>query len=155
VEPALAALESWRVAEHFRGARWGYATLSGAHILGIALLVGAVVPLNLRLLGVARSLDRTTVTALLVPSAAAGLALTVLTGAVLFTVRATEYAALGVLQLKLALVALGTLAAIRLHAAHGRNLALAPHRTLRAHAALSLACWLTALACGRLIAFMA
>ena len=51
MEAFFAALETTAPAQYLRVSRWGYAAVSGAHILGIALLVGAILPLNLRLLG--------------------------------------------------------------------------------------------------------
>jgi uncharacterized protein HemY len=57
------------------------------------------------------------------------------------------------LQVKLALVAVGTLAALYAHGRHGAVLADASPARLRAHATVSLICWLGALVAGRLIAF--
>ena len=81
------------------------------------------------------------------------LAATVLAGLLLFSVRAREYAGIGVLQAKLALVVAATLFALTLHRRHGFLLETASDRRLAGHAAISLTCWLGALACGRLIAF--
>ena len=89
----------------------------------------------------------------LVPISATGLALAVLTGSLLFSVRALEYAAVGYLQAKLVLVLVGLLSALMFHLAYGLTLEGANQARLRFHALLSLGCWLGALACGRLIAF--
>lgn len=153
MEALLAAIEGNALAEALRGARWGYAAVNGAHVLGIALLVGAILPLDLRLLGLWPAVPRAALVRVLVPVAATGLALAVAAGTLLFSVRAREYADNPFLLAKLALVATGTAGALALHARHGRMLEGAHARTLRAHAALSMACWLGALACGRLIAF--
>ena len=51
MESLLAAIEATGPAQYLRVSRLGYAAVSGAHILGIAFLVGAILPLNLRLLG--------------------------------------------------------------------------------------------------------
>jgi hypothetical protein len=153
LEALLAGLEATAVARTLRGSRWLYAAVNAAHILGIALLVGAIVPLNLRLLGLWRGQARAPLVRVLVPVAATGLALAAATGALLFTVRAREYAGVGFLQAKLALVATGALAALSLHRAHGFLLETAPDRRLAGHALLSLVCWPAALLCGRLIAF--
>jgi hypothetical protein len=67
--------------------------------------------------------------------------------------RAREYAGIGFLQAKLALVALGTLSALALDRAHGVSLETADEGRLVGHAVVSLVCWLGALVCGRLIAF--
>jgi hypothetical protein len=68
-------------------------------------------------------------------------------------VRAREYAGIGFLQVKLALVVIGAFGALALHAAHGFLLEQASGRRLAGHALLSLLCWPSALVCGRLIAF--
>ena len=155
MEAALVALAATELAAALRVSRWGYAAVSGLHILGIAVLVGAILPLDLRLLGAWPAVPRPVLARVLVPCAAFGLALAMAMGALLFAVRAPEYAALGVFRAKLALVALGAAGALALHARHGAWLADAPPTRLRAHAALSLTCWLGALACGRAIGFVA
>jgi hypothetical protein len=47
MEHLLAMLEATAPAQYFRTSRWAYAGVSGAHVLGIALLVG---PNTLKLL---------------------------------------------------------------------------------------------------------
>ena len=153
MEAFLAALEGAAVARALRASRWGYAAVNAAHVLGVALLVGAIVPFQLRVLGLWPGVPRSQLARVLVPVAAAGLALAVAAGVLLFSVRAREYAGIGFLQAKLALVALGTLSALALHRAHGLSLETAGEARLVGHAVVSLACWLGALACGRLIAF--
>ena len=150
----LAALEASAVAQHLLSARWEYAAANTAHVLGIALLVGAILPLDLRLLGVWRSVPHQDLARVLVPVAASGLALAATAGILLFATRAGEYADLGLFQVKLALVAAGTLAALTLHVRAGWWLVGAGDRRLAGHAAVSLACWLGALVCGRLVAFV-
>jgi len=154
VESLLGALEASEAARWLRSSRWGYAAANAAHIFGVALLVGAILPLNLRLLGAWPSVPRATLARVLVPVAAIGLALAATAGALLFAVRAREYAAMEVLQLKLALVAIGAVAAVALHRTSGRWLEAAGRGRLAAHAALSAVCWIGALVCGRLIAFV-
>ena len=153
MEALLAGLEATALAQTLRTSRWLYAAANTAHVLGIALLVGAIVPLDLRLLGLWPDVPRGKLVRVLVPVAAGGLALAVAAGALLFSVRAREYAGVGFLQAKLVLVGLGTVAALALHRAHGFLLEGAGERRLAAHALLSLACWPAALVCGRLIAF--
>ncbi|MDX1575152.1 MAG: hypothetical protein R3285_03095 [Kiloniellales bacterium] len=153
MEAFLAALEGTGVAQTLRVSRWGYAAVNAAHILGIALLVGAIVPLHLRFLGVWPSVPRRGLVRVLVPVAAAGLAIAVAAGLVLFSVRAREYADIGVLQAKLLLVAVATLSALVLHRAHGFLLDGASDARLAGHAVVALVCWSGALVCGRLIAF--
>ena len=68
----LAALKDWAPAAYLRHARWTYAALNAAHIAGIALLFGAVVPLDLRLIAWRRSISIRAMTLVLLPVAVAG-----------------------------------------------------------------------------------
>ncbi len=153
MESLFAALEGTALAQALRGSRWGYAGVNTAHIFAIALLIGSVVPLNLRLLGVWRGISRETVVRVLAPVAASGLALALITGPLLFSIRAREYSGVGFLQLKLAFITVGVLSVLALCRSHGFLLKDAPRARLVGHAILSLVCWLGALVCGRLIAF--
>ena len=153
MESLLAAIEATGPAQYLRVSRLGYAAVSGAHILGIAFLVGAVLPLNLRLLGFWPSISCANLLRVLVPVAATGLLLAALTGSLLFSVRAREYAATGYFQVKLVLVFVALLSAVMIHRAYGLTLEGATEHRLRFHALLSLGSWLGALACGRMIAF--
>jgi hypothetical protein len=141
-------------AQYLRTSRWGYAALNTAHVLGIALLVGSVLPLDLRLLGFWPRTSRADLARILVPVAVVGLVLAAATGPLLFAMRAEEYAALGVFRLKLIFIALGIAGALTLHRAYGLALEGASERRVAAHAALSLVCWVGALVCGRSIAFV-
>jgi hypothetical protein len=153
MEAFFAALKATTPAQYLRTSRWGYAGVSGVHVLGIAILVGAILPLNLRLLGLWPSIPRANLLRVLVPMAATGLAVAALTGSLLFSVRAQEYAEVGYLQAKLVLVLVELLSALMIHRIYGLTLEGASQARLRFHALLSLGCWLGALACGRLIAF--
>ena len=153
MEALFAAVEGTGLAQFLRSSRWGYAAVNAAHIFAVALLVGSVVPLNLRLLGVWRGVSREAVVRMLAPVAASGLALALLTGPLLFSIRARDYSGVGFLQLKLAFIAVGVLSALALCRTHGFLLRDAPRARLAGHAVLSLVCWPGALVCGRLIAF--
>ena len=153
MEALLAALEATWWAQSLRVSRWGYAAVNTGHVLGLALLVGAIVPLDLRLLGAWRNVPLEALTRVLVPVAGVGLALTLVTGVLLLSIRASEYAALAILQLKLALVVVGAASALAAHYRFGSGLEGASERQLIAHGVVSLVCWTGALLCGRMIAF--
>ncbi|MEQ8664177.1 MAG: hypothetical protein RIC16_00480 [Rhodospirillales bacterium] len=154
MDGVFAALEGLPFVEAIRFSRWGYAAVNAAHILGLALVVGSTVPLNLRLLGIAwKSVDRADVVRVLSATAASGLALAVCAGLILFATRATEYGGSDVLWVKLALVACGTTSAVIAHVRYGWTLTYAPRGACTVHAVISLTCWVGALICGRLIAF--
>ncbi len=154
MEGFLAAIAGSEVASTLRVSRWGYASVNAAHILGIALLVGAILTLDLRLLGLWRHIERGLLVRVLVPVAATGLLVAMTSGALLFSVRAPEYAVLPVFQVKLALVATGAVAAITVHLIHGLWLETADRALLARAGALSMFCWLGALTAGRMIAFV-
>ena len=153
MEALLAALADSEPATTLRFSRWLYAAVNTTHVLGIALLVGAIVPLDLRLLGLWPGVAREGLVRVLVPVAATGLAIALVSGVLLFSARAPEYAALTVFRVKLALIALGAGSALSLHLAHGFRLKGAAPRRLAGAGALSITCWLGALIMGRMIAF--
>jgi hypothetical protein len=150
---ALTALADWQVAQALTQGRWSYAAVSALHVLGIALLVGGILPLDLRLLGFWPAVETRALAAVLTPMAAGGLLLAAATGVLLFSVRPLEYAQVPVLWAKLGLIALGAAGALAFRWRVGRDPERASRR-LRVTAALaSIGVWLGALACGRLIAF--
>lgn len=150
----FAAIEASEVARMMRFSRWAYAFVNTGHVLGIALLVGGIVPLDLRLLGLWRDTALAPLARILTRTAAAGLALALATGLLLFSARPVEYAALSVFQAKLLLVLLGTGSALAIHAAFGAQLAKAPERLKRLAGVVSLISWIGALVAGRMIAFL-
>ena len=154
MEALLAAIEATAPAVYLRVSRLGYAAVSGAHVLGIALLIGAVLPLDLRLLGFWPKTSRESLFRILVPMAVIGLLIAAPTGLLLFSVRAQEYALVPYFQAKLALIAIGIVGALLIHHSHGLTLEGASRTRLRLHAIASMTCWLGALACGRMIAFV-
>jgi hypothetical protein len=120
--------------------------------LGIALLVGAIVVLDLRLLGAWRSAPVAALARPTVAVAAAGLAIALLSGVALLCVQATEYAANPFLYIKFAAILVGLLnLALLRRAGDWTQNRFARRRAVAG--ALSLAAWLTALTAGRLIAY--
>lgn len=151
----LAVLEGSRISAAMGGSRWLYAGTNTAHVLGIALLVGGIVPLDLRLLGLWRKVPLAPLATILTRTAATGLVLALFTGALLFAARPAEYASLGVFQAKIALVSLGLTSALAVHGIAGPRLANGSILHLRLAGLLSLTAWLGALIAGRMIAFAA
>src|SRR6266496_2953619 len=70
---------------------WTYAIVNLAHILGIATLFGAVLVLDLRLLGVWRNVALQAIAQPVVPVAAAGFIVAASSGICLLATKATEY----------------------------------------------------------------
>ncbi len=142
------ALEATALAEHLRASRWTYPLVNTGHVVGIALLVGAVVPMDLRLLRVVPGPDPQAVVAFLRPFAMAGLVIAITFGALLFLARAGEYAENTWFRIKMALLLFG-LANAALHV----RLGTAHPRLSQAVAATSLLLWPAVLLCGRMIGY--
>lgn len=152
METAAAAVEGLALAEWLRFSRWGYAAVNTTHVVGIALLVGAIVPLDLRLLGLWRAVDLQPLYRILSRVAVTGLVLAIASGALLFSVRATEYALMELFLAKLALVVIGGAHALALH--YGRGFPRVSRTRQRLAGAVSLLVWPATLVCGRFLAFV-
>ena len=112
-------LEASLVARVLRSGPWLYPLVNLAHLLGIALLVGAIAALDLRLVGLWPEAPTAALARATVPVAGAGLALALLTGPALLAVRATEYVENPFLWAKFGAVAVGLANLGALHALRG------------------------------------
>jgi hypothetical protein len=134
-----------------------YMLVNAAHILGIGLLVGSILPLDLRLMGILRDGPIAVLAPFLVRVAATGLALAMLTGLLLFSVKPVEYAGNPAFLTKMGLLALGLINVVAQHRSAGWNVV---HRggnistTVRILAAASFATWVGAVVAGRWIGFV-
>jgi hypothetical protein len=138
---------------------WAYAVINLLHILGIASLFGAILVLDLRLLGLWRRLPLAPLTTAAVPVAACGIGLAMATGLCLLATNATEYIGNPFLLIKFPAIAVGLVNVLlwkrtpawRAHTE--RELSRGEQRQLAVMGAVSLASWLTAISAGRLIAY--
>jgi len=155
----LTAVQELAPVAALRSSRWTYAVVNASHITGIALLFGAIVPMDLRLLGCFRQIPIQALARILVPVAALGLLLAIAAGALLFSIRAVQYAGTTLFQIKLALIACGLANALLLRKAIAWETARRattdmPPPRLRIAGALSIALWLAVIVCGRMLAFV-
>lgn len=132
-----------------------YAAVSAMHILGIALLFGGIVMVDLRFAGLVKRLGVDAIV-LLRQSARIGAVLAITSGVLLASARPAEYLANRVFLAKLAMVALALANAIgfELMARRVPLAALIDTPYARAAAILSLALWLLVIGLGRWIAFV-
>jgi hypothetical protein len=150
-------IASWPGAVLLQESGTAYLFVNAAHIVGIALIVGAILPLDLRLIGCFRTVPVPVIGPFLSRIAAVGVAWAVLTGLWLFSVKPAEYLANTAFLTKMALlaVALGNIALQH----RGRDFRLAleggkiPPR-VRVLAAISAVTWLSVLVAGRWIGFL-
>ena len=138
---------------------WTYAVVNLSHILGVASLFGSVLVLDLRLVGVGRRIPLAALADATVPVATAGFAVAVITGVGLLVTKATEYVGNPFLAIKFPAIALGLINVVAIRRSDAwqararRELSPGEHRRLALFGGMSLVCWLTAIAAGRLIAY--
>jgi hypothetical protein len=156
---AAAALQGTAIATALRQSFWVYPLVNAGHIVGLALLFGAIVPLDLRLIGFWRKIPVVEMSRVLLPVAITGLALAVPTGALLFSVRAVEYAVMPLFWLKFSLIAAAIANALLLHLTTAWTVyedAALPGTMPRLQLAgcLSIAFWLAIIVVGRMIGYL-
>ena len=157
----MAWLEASALADFLRGLGiWTYGLLNLAHIIGISSLFGAVLVLDLRLLGLWRSIPAASLIRPTVPLAASGFVLAAGSGIMMLSFNATEYHGNPFLYIKLPVIVAGlvNIAIIHRLAAWRRAAAGLPsepgdRRTLAIFGGLSLLIWLTVISCGRMIGY--
>lgn len=159
IEPALVFLEELAFVSALRSSTFMYPLVNAGHILGVSLLIGGIVPLDLRLLGLWRRYPVMMFVAVLRVTSAIGLGLAVVCGALLFTTAAVDYAGSRLFQAKMGLVLLGVSNALTLARVLRRqtvqNLAMGASMplSLQAGALLSLVVWFSVLILGRLLGY--
>lgn len=151
MDSIAAALSDTELAQMMRTGRWTYAAISGLHLLGIALLVGAIATLDLRLIGLWPNQPVEPIARIAVPVAATGLVIAMAAGILLFLAAPADYLRMRLFLAKLILIAMGAGHALWFHGSGGFG---RPPAALRRVGLTSLMIWLAVLACGRLLAFI-
>ncbi len=157
IADVLASLQGSAFAASLRGSTGLYPLVNAGHIVGIALLFGAIVPLDLRLIGLWRRMPLDSLGRVLVPTAATGFAIAAMAGALLFIAKATDYAASPVFQVKMIFLAaalanvVGLAIIGRVH--RTRADPTTPLPSQRVLGAVSLVFWLSVIVLGRLIGY--
>jgi hypothetical protein len=156
VGDAAAWSASLPLARALREGAWLYPFVETLHILGFALLVGAVAMFDLRVLGFGRQLPVKALARHLLPWSAGSMLLVVPTGLLLFVADPLALLANRVFLVKLGLIALAGLNALAFHAGPYHHADAWGERSparAQLHALLSLGLWIAVIACGRLIAY--
>ena len=153
VGAAFTALEQSSLGAAARGSAWLYPLANMSHVLGAALLVGAIVTLDLQVLRRANNVG--IIARAVTPVAACGLVLQVASGTVLLAADAMPVVVNPVFQFKMAMFALSLINVAVFRRRFGGGLkAEIPLEGATWPAALSLASWLLVLLAGRFIAYL-
>lgn len=129
---------------------WAYPALEATHIVGIALLLGNLVLLEVRVFGRAAALPLHDLARLTLLLAVAGFALAAVSGLLMFASQPADLLANRAFTLKMGLLALAGANAAWFH---GRGSLHRLDRLGRAQMAMSILIWLAVIGCGRWIAY--
>lgn len=146
------------LAVFLRGNAWAFPLVETIHILAIAVLFGSILMVDLRILGLSRSLSLRQLASHVLPLTLLGFAIAAASGLLLFIAHAVDLIGNRVFILKLGLIFLaGINAAVfhtgpYVHVAEWESATSAP-ASARAMAWASIVLWVAVIACGRWIAY--
>ena len=157
----LAALQASPLGELMRGSgAWSYGIVNAVHVVGIATLFGAILVLDLRLLGWRASIPLHSVATGALPVAATGLGIAALSGLCLIATNGTSYVGNPFLPVKFVALGVALLNLVLLHRSRAWRVVRdrgvpdpAARRRLALGGGLSLVAWLTTIVCGRLMGY--
>ena len=138
---------------------WAYGVVNLIHIIGVASLFGAVLILDLRLLGVWKKVSLAAISDVAVPIAKTGFCIAALAGICMISTNATDYAGNPFLLIKFPAIFLALVNALILNRQTAwqqrktRELTASEQTKLAWMGGISLACWLTAISAGRMIGY--
>ncbi|MCQ2028947.1 DUF2214 domain-containing protein [Stutzerimonas zhaodongensis] len=153
----LQSIADWPGAVFLQEYWIAYLIVNAAHILGICLLLGSILPLDWLLLRSTRGRDLPILGPFLVRTAATGVTLAVMTGLWLFSVKPAEYVENPAFRYKAALLSLAIINIAFQHRGGQFEDALStgqPKLQIRILAAASASLWLSILLAGRWIGFV-
>lgn len=154
----LVWLENTFIANAIRTIPWLYPTFETGHYIGLSLLVGGIMLIDLRVLGFARALPLKSMIGLL-PFVWVGFLINVFTGSMLFIYGATNFGPNRAFQVKMAFLVLAGLNALAFDLAVRRSgnswvAADRPPTFVKGVATLSLFFWICVVTTGRWMAYL-
>jgi uncharacterized membrane protein len=138
---------------------WIYGLVNLVHILGVASLFGAILVLDLRLLGLWRKVALPAISEPVVPVVTIGFVLALISGVCMLATKATDYVGNPFLYIKFPAIFLGLLNVVVLSSSSAwkehkeRDLSQREQSRLKMFGGISLICWITAITAGRMIAY--
>lgn len=151
-------LEGTAIADAIRTSRWMYPAFETAHYIGLSLLVGGIMLIDLRVLGFARKLPLKSMIGLL-PFVWVGFIINVTTGSLLFIYGATSFGTNPAFWLKMSFMVVAGLNALAFDLSAKRYrydwvAADRPPALVKTFATLSFALWLCVVTTGRWMAYL-
>jgi hypothetical protein len=138
---------------------WAFTTIEVVHVFAVAMVIGTIAIIDLRLLGIA-STKRPFVdlSRQVLPITWVAFVVAVIAGSLLFISKATEYFDSAVFWIKMALIVLAGINMMifefnTVRGVQAWNLDPRPPQPARLAGGISITCWLLVLVFGRLIAF--
>jgi hypothetical protein len=158
VTTAAHAIEGSGLGRMLRESLWAYPITETLHIIGLATLYGSVLIVDLRLLGLNRSLPVARLARHALPWTVGAFLLVAATGLLMFTAHAEDFLTNRVFIVKMSLIAIAGTNAAMLHTGVMRTVAawdvnVLPPLRVRVAALLSIALWTVVIACGRFLAY--
>jgi uncharacterized membrane protein len=159
INELLEWLQASSLAVFIHKTAWAFTTIEVVHVFAVSLVIGTIMIVDLRLLGLASTrrpfaeLSRQ-----VLPFTWAAFVIAVIAGSLLFISRATEYFVNTMFWIKMSLIVLAGINMvifefITVRGVKEWNLDPTPPLAARLAGGISIACWVMVLAFGRLIAF--
>jgi hypothetical protein len=159
LQELISYFENSALADNIRENDLLFPLIESVHVVSICLVVGSILVVDLRLLGLA-SLDRSVsrVTRGILPLTWCAFAIAVASGSLMFISNATKYLENGYFIAKLLLIGAAGLNMVIFHAISARNQPQWDNRArlplpARLAGGLSILLWISVVACGRWIGF--
>ncbi|HWA37192.1 MAG TPA: DUF6644 family protein [Burkholderiales bacterium] len=154
----IGAIEASGLGQAMRQSLWLYPIVEIVHLLGLALLFGSIVVLDLRLLGFGRRISVKSLAGHVLPWTAASFVLIVPSGLAMFTAHAMDFIGNPVFALKIGLILAAGINAAVFHAGAFRTAGTwdadaSTPAAAKVAGAVSLLLWISVIACGRLLAY--
>lgn len=160
IYPIIHAIYEAPLSTSIRESEWTFPIIQTFHIVGVLIFFGAMVLVDLRIIGIVlREKPANDVAKAILPLAWIGFAITAASGLVLFAAQAEKIYTNAFLITKFVLIAIAGLNLIAFHALQGRSIAewgsgdTAAPALARGSAAASLVLWIAVVIAGRFIAY--
>lgn len=156
----MQAIERFWITSLMRESTWLYPAIETIHLLGMAVLFGSIVLVDLRLMGIGRDIDPQRLFRFAIPLTLAGFLLAGASGFMLFLTEASTFIASRLFVLKISLIFMLVCNAASVHLRIKQD--IRPYRDggdefpplIRLQAVLSMLGWAAVLAMGRWLAYL-